>query len=254
MTSGKRIKYTALLFGVLFTGALIYYYIPFKWEYSGNMHKVWAHRVNSIEKLNYTQKRYAGIELDILYDEFSGTFDVNHPPAPSINLTLETYFSYWDKSQKASGLWLDFKNLNVSNYEKSLLHLIHLTEKFQLKRNKIIVESQHPQFLKGFEAAGFVTSYYLPSELHSLNEEQLSKKIAEINREITMFPTSAISTNIDDYEIISKHFSYHKKLLWSLHSTLPKKGFKKYTLTKKALNDKTVEVLLVRVNRKKGHR
>lgn len=254
MTCGKRIKYVTLLFGILFVGALIYYYLPFKLEYSGNMHKVWAHRVNSIEKLNYTQKRYVGIELDILYDESSGTFDVTHPPAESINLTLETYLSHWDTNQKASGLWLDFKNLNVSNYKKSLLRLIHLTEKFQLEKNKIIVESQHPQFLKDFEKAGFITSYYLPSELLSLNEEQLSKKITEINRQIISFPTSALSTNIDDYEIIAKYFPDHKKLLWSLHSTLPKKGFKNYALTKKALNDKTVEVLLVRVNRRIGHR
>ena len=50
--------------------------------------KVWAHRVNSIEKYQEARDIFSGIELDLMFDVASNTFDVNHPPAKSINLSL----------------------------------------------------------------------------------------------------------------------------------------------------------------------
>jgi hypothetical protein len=57
--------------------------------------KVWAHRVNSIEKLAQTGALYSGVELDLVFvDEGEAAFfDVNHPPAPSIGLSLDAYLS-----------------------------------------------------------------------------------------------------------------------------------------------------------------
>lgn len=233
--------------------AVIYHRIPFKFDYMGHIDKIWAHRVNSIEKLDYTQGRYAGIELDLVFDEQLQTFDVNHPPAESIGLTLEAYFSNYDTGNHG-GIWLDFKNLTAVNAESSLERLLVLTDKFQLDSNRIIVESQHPEFLGVFEQAGFKTSYYLPVFLHSLTEGLLNEKLQEIKQNIANHPTTAISTNIVDYEIISKHFPNKTKYLWSIDKTYTTRMFKNFFLTRKALSDPKVDVLLVRVNRQVGHR
>lgn len=233
--------------------AVIYHRIPFKIDYMGHIDKIWAHRVNSIEKLDYVQGRYAGIELDLVFDEQLQTFDVNHPPAESIGLTLETYFSNYDTGNPG-GIWLDFKNLTAVNAESSLERLLVLTDKFQLDSNRIIVESQHPEFLGVFEQAGFKTSYYLPTFLNKLVEEKLQEKISEINLNLKNHPTTAISTNIVDYEIIAKHFPNEIKYLWSIDKTYTTRMFQNFLLNRKALSDPKVEVLLVRVNRQAGHR
>lgn len=231
----------------------VYNFATFKFDYMGYQDKIWAHRVNSIEKMEFTQNRYAGIELDLVFDKKTQTFDVNHPPAESIGLTLETYFSHYNSGIQG-GIWLDFKNLTAVNAESSLDRLLVLTEKFQLDRNKIIVESQQPEHLGVFKNAGFKTSYYLPAFMNKLSEEKLQKKIAEINLNLEKYPTTAISTNIVDYEIIAEYFQKHTKYLWSIDKTFTSRIFKNYFRNRKALKDPTVEVLLVRVNRQKGNR
>lgn len=231
----------------------VYNYATFKFDFMGYQDKIWAHRVNSIEKLEFIQNRYAGIELDLVFDEKTKTFDVNHPPAESIGLNLETYFSHYDSGNNG-GIWLDFKNLTAANAESSLDRLIVLTEKFQLDKNKIIVESQQPEYLGGFKKAGFKTSYYLPPFMNQLSEEKLQEKISEINLNLENYPTTAISTNIVDYEIIAAYFPNHTKYLWSIDKTFTSGMFKNFFLNRKALNDPKVEVLLVRVNRQVGNR
>lgn len=231
----------------------VYNYASFKLDYMGHNDKIWAHRVNSIEKLEFTQSRYAGIELDLVFDEKTETFDVNHPPATSIGLTLDTFFSHYD-AKNQGGIWLDFKNLKAGNSEGSLKRLLKLTQKHKLDKSKIIVESQSPEFLVGFENAGFKTSYYLPVFLYELSEEKLNEKLLEINQNIKEHTTTAISTNIVDYEIISKHFPNHTKYLWSIDKTFTSRMFKNFFRNRKALKDPKVEVLLVRVNRQIGNR
>ncbi len=232
---------------------VVYHFATFKFDYMGYQDKIWAHRVNSIEKLQFTQHRYSGIELDLVFDEKTGTFDVNHPPATSIDLTLDSFFSHYD-SKNQGGIWLDFKNLNETNSESSLNRLLLLTEKYNLDKSKIIVESQQPEFLGDFENAGFKTSYYLPVFLNQLSEENLNIKLLEIEQNIENNPTKAISTNIVDYEIIAKHFPNHTKYLWSIDKTFTSRMFKNYFRNRRALKDPKVEVLLVRVNRQAGNR
>ena len=231
----------------------VYYYIPFKFEYIGYRHKVWAHRVNSVERLKYTQENYYGVELDLVFDAATNTFDVNHPPATSIGLTLESYFSHLNPS-KSIGIWLDLQNLTQENKDMALKRLNFLTEKYPLQKEHIIVESESPKFLTDFQKSGFKTSYYLPWDLYKLPEEKQLEKIKEIKENICQYPTSAISTNLNDYPIIAEHFPNNKKYLWSLKKTYAFKLFGNFILTRKALNDSNVDVLLVKVNRQKGKR
>lgn len=252
MTIGSLTKFLILVALVLFAFVL-YHQATFKFDYLGHKDKIWAHRVNSVQKLEFTQKRYAGVELDLVFDNKTMTFDVNHPPAPSIGLTLENYLTHFD-TRSPVGIWLDFKNLNQENAENSLIRLNELSLKYQLDKNSIIVESQFPQYLSGFSDSGYKTSYYLPTFLNQLSSKDLIEKIKEIEQNMQSFHTTAISTNIVDYDIIANHFPEETKYLWAIDKTYTHRLFKNYVQTRKALQDPKVEVLLVRVNRKTGNR
>jgi len=236
---------------LLIAGGIVYYYHPHKLEHLGHTDKVWAHRVNSLEKLAYTQKKYTGLELDVVFDTVTNTFDVTHPPTPSIGLTLEEWMQALDAEK---GVWIDFKNLTATNQGAALERLLKIVAQNNLKKEQFIVESQHPQYLQDFTTAGFQTSYYLPSHLHVLSEGGLHEKLSEINSNILSHPTTYISTNIEDYPLIAEYFPEQQKLLWSLFTTYNKSMLPNYRLTRKALQDPKVNVLLVRVNSSAGHR
>ncbi|PKP25656.1 MAG: hypothetical protein CVU03_07325 [Bacteroidetes bacterium HGW-Bacteroidetes-2] len=242
-----------LLISLCITIAFFYNFSVFKIEYIGYQNKIWAHQVNTIKKLKVVQSNYYGIELDIVFDSITHTFDVHHPPESSIGLTLETYLTHL-KNTKNIGIWLDFKNLNEVNSNNALNRLLFLTEKYQLNNNNIIVESQHPKHLKIFQEAGFKTSYYLPSNLHKLSSKDLSEKINDIKLTIKNYTPAAISTNSVDYAIVAKHFPEQSKYLWSIDKTFTSRMIKNFIQTRKVLKDPKAEVLLVRVNRKKGNR
>ncbi len=252
MTIGSFTKGVIIII-LLFIAVFFYHKATFKIDHIGYSSKIWAHRVNSIEKLEHTQKNYAGIELDVVFFDDTKTFDVNHPPAASIELKLEKYLSHIDLNKELE-IWLDFKNLNEKNAGNALNHLEHLCKKYQINKNTIIVESQNAQFLPIYKEAGFKTSYYLPTFLHKLSSKDLSEIIDEINLIIKNYSPTAISTNSVDYDIIAKHFPEQTKYLWSIDKTFTTRMFKNFFQTRKALKDPKVEVLLVRVNRKKGRR
>jgi len=69
--------------------------------------KIWIHRVNSIEKLGEVQADFYGVELDVVFLDSLNEFDVNHPPAESINLSLFEYLSTIKENKKLH-FWLDF--------------------------------------------------------------------------------------------------------------------------------------------------
>ena len=209
--------------------------------------------MNSLEKLKQTQEKYEGIELDLVFDISTNTFDVNHPPAKSIDLTLDEFLEHLNKHE-IKGLWFDFKNLNKKNTEESFTRLDYLVKKHGIPPEKIIVESQQPEFLQMFNHSGFKTSYYLPSALNQLSEKKLKIKLSEIQNKIHLYPTTAISTNINDYIIIKEHFPSKVKYLWAIDKIYTTRVFKNYYQTQKVLRDPKVEVLLVRVNSKTGHR
>ncbi len=252
MTTGSLLK-ILFLFLILLTLLIILPFLLIKGEYHIHSSKVWAHRVNSIEKLKHTQEKYEGIELDLVFDTITNTFDVNHPPSKSINLNLDEFLEELSKDE-IKGIWLDFKNLNTQNTEVSFIRLEYLVKKHNIVPQKIIVESQHPEFLQMFNHSGFNTSYYLPSALNKLSEQKLKIKLTEIKNKICHYPTTAISTNINDYSIIKQHFPLKVKYLWSIDKIYTTRVFKNYFQTRKALHDPNVEVLLVRVNSEIGNR
>lgn len=204
--------------------------------------KIWAHRVNSIQKKKEALGKFSGIELDLMYYQEKGMFDVNHFPASSINLSLSDYLKA--DTHKNSGYWLDFKNLTAENAQSACNIIDSIVRSLDLNKEKIIVESPNYPFLHLFAAKGFIVSYYLPC-LHTINHDSLVKTVDEVRSALRKYPGLRISSEYKDYQLMKHYFPDANKLLWW---TGPEKSFwnwrRKFALYR-MMSDRRVDVLLV---------
>lgn len=248
----KKNKKKIILIIVLIKTVTVYIFNPYKFEYVGYQSKVWAHRVNSVDKLNYTQKFYSGVELDVVFDSVSNTFDVNHPPDSSINLNLDTYFS--EITNKEVKLWLDFKNISETNAQKSVEVLDRLAKKHRLKNENILIESTEIHNLQIFKLKDFKTSFYLPQLVGLTDESTLLPTIDSIKQLLVKYPTSGISCNVNAYEVVNKYFKNEKKYLWHIYKPYSRHQIKNYRDFRKYVSDATVEAVLIQVALPVGNR
>jgi len=248
----KKNKKKIIFIIFLITAVVVYIFNPYKLEYVGYQSKVWAHRVNSLEKLNYTQKFYQGIELDLVFDSITQTFDVNHPPDPSIKLNLDTYFS--KINNKEIKLWLDFKNLSEANAEKATEILDQLTKKYSLKSENVLVESTEIIYLQSFKTKNFKTSFYLPQLVGLADESKFVPTIDSIKQLLVKYPTSGISCNVNAYDVINEYFKNERKFLWHIYNPYSRHQIKNYRDFRKYVSDATVEAVLIQVALPVGNR
>lgn len=240
----------------LFIGGMMLFFVgvsnhvaTYKLELLGHYSKIGAHRVNSTEKLTSAIKYFDIIELDLVYNNEEGYMDVNHPPIVSIELKLETYLSSIEGNQRPF-LWLDIKNINDNNFKEILNRLLKVFNTINYPIDKVLVEAQYPNTLPVFSDAGFKTSYYLPYGLCKMEDNELNKTIIGINEILKKQPSIAISSDIQDYEILSKTFPNKIKYTWVTGSVFRNNFF----LAQKALRDPKVEIVLVTYNAPKGNR
>ena len=249
MITGKKL---IILISVLFLTILLgmaYRYSPYKLEYLGYYDKIWAHRVNSPEKLESALKYFKGVELDLVYNEQENVLDVTHPPVPSIGLSFEKYLSYIDVVEKPY-LWLDIKNLNSENKDAILKKLMKLFSEKKYPLDKVLVETRYPEALLDFSELGFKTSYYLPFGLSEMSSDNRNIQLQKITNILDEQPDLAISSNYTDYEIMAKEFPTRDKYFW-ITSSIRKHGF---STPKKILKDSTVKAVLISYKVIKGHR
>lgn len=205
--------------------------------------KIWVHRVNSIERLKETSPLYSGVEVDILYIPEKNNFDVSHPPAGSTGITLFDYLkSNPDTSTK---FWLDFKNLDSTNFSDALKRLTYICQDLALSKDKFIVESNQTKELQAFTDSGFFTSYYLHYPgLYTLSEEDLQIELDKIRKGM-QYETTYISAPFHDYEILRKYFPDKEKLLWMAESKLKFRDNMQQSLyALKVASDPKVKVIL----------
>lgn len=211
--------------------------------------KVFAHRVNSLENLEAAASQFKGVELDITVSITPPYFDVNHPPAQSIGLSLETYL------QKATALgithfWFDVKNLNTSTALILNEQLPKLIAKMQIKESHCIVESTNPMFLQFLMNNGFKTSYYLPI----LNEKAIDNVVEGINSDSKNLPTSFFSTSFEELTEVKKRFKNKKYITWYGGTPHYSEKVQSRFCLYKILLDNDVEVILVPLHTKAGDR
>ncbi len=242
-----RIKKITLVFILLITCVFLYKYSPYRVEFLGYYHKIWAHRVNSKEKLNAALYFFNGVELDLVYKADKNVLDVNHPPTKSINLNFENYLS---EIETETYLWLDIKNLTLENSELILLKLISVLNKHNYPFEKILIETRYPEALPIFTEKGFITSYYLPFGLHTETASGLNIEINKIKFILEKQPEIGISSDYKDYDIMKKYFPDKNKYLWMI-SSITERGF---TKTRSILKDEKVKVVLVHYKSPSGNR
>jgi len=218
--------------------------------------KIWAHRVNSIEKYQETYDVFSGIELDLVFNSTNNSFDVNHPPAKSINLSLFDFLKT-KKNYTDFGIWLDYKNLNELNYQQSANKLDSIVKTLNINPETIIVESSKPFFLEAFSNKNFKTSYYLPSNINDFKNDSLLKQSQLIKNLTNSNKIDFISSNIKDYTFMKKNFPNSKILTWITNDPPKIKNY--YSLKRSithfkrnytALSDQNVEVILYRFDSK----
>lgn len=211
--------------------------------------KIWAHRVNSLEKLKEATPLFNGVELDVMFDLENNYFDVNHPPAKSIQLSLEKYLTSLPNPTSLK-YWLDFKNLNVTNQQMALERLEALVDRFKLKPQQVIIESSNPEFLAIFQQKEYIVSFYLPAGMHKMPPQQLAITIEAIKTKLANNEEIYISSLYKDYYIMKEYFPERKKLLWNLfYDIYPYRGELYHMLM-----DEKVEVMLLTFWAREGNR
>lgn len=222
--------------------------------------KIWAHRVNSIEKYQEAKMKFSGIETDIVFESSNNYFDVNHPPAKSIGLKLQDLLNSNEKKSEF-GVWLDFKNLDSTNQNTSLIKLGELMNILKIESRLILIESSSPQYLRGFTENGFKTSFYLPPNVLNLSSKDLNEFLKFTNNLLNTKSIECISSSSNHYDFMKKYFPDTRKFTWILNE--PPKIRSLYTLKRSYINfrknlsifmDPNVEAILLPFKSKTGNR
>ena len=176
--------------------------------------KVWLHRVNSIQRAERMAKQYRGMEIDVTYDATGDTFDVGHPPAPSIGLSLDRLLAAVP-DVGSHYFWIDFRNLTDANARPACARLLAIATKHGIVRH-MIVESVHPTALACFTDSGFYTSYYLFPEtgLPAMNTEQRTAYYAEVKAALAASHVNALSMSYESLPFVDRYFPDADVLTW----------------------------------------
>lgn len=158
MTRKKIFYYTIALFGLV---VLIWIGITVC-RIGDYKEKLWAHRVNSLEKREEFKSLYPNFEVDITIREDSlkerVVLDVTHDADITFGLTFDEYIQYLGKGEK---VWLDIKNLSVDNNRMVLEKLDSFVNEFGMGKDQFIIESRDYKALELLTQNKYYTSYYV---------------------------------------------------------------------------------------------
>ena len=171
--------------------------------------RIWVHRVNTIERLRIVQDKFQGMELDVVFE--NGKLDVRHPPAVSIGLSIDDYFSNVKNIGKHY-FWIDLKEYTDGKEHELIQYLNKITNRFGNKKN-LIIESPDQKILNLFDKADFLTTRYLP-DISSIPYENSEKEMYKLAEDLKRNNTFAISQSLDNYTLMADHFGWCNKLLW----------------------------------------
>lgn len=216
-------------------GRYAYKFSPYRFEFLGYHHKIWAHRVNSLEKQEAALLFFNGIELDLDYIEEADFLDVNHTPTPSIELSFDAYIENLP-SDTYPYLWLDIKELDTLNHHKIFDKIYPVLKSKDYPLERVLVEGMQVEALLIFKEAGFKTSLYLPWYLHDLTDDELVKEINALDAIQNIFPEIAFSSSYTQYELIKNFFPEKDLYIWFVGHRF----FKEYNLCRRIIKDDKV--------------
>jgi hypothetical protein len=160
---------------------------------------------------------FAGFEIDLVFDSTTKTFDVNHPPAESVGLSLERLLASIENPEDYY-YWFDLKNLDSLNQNDAALRMQNIVLKYNLP-DKVVVESPKIDALKSFIELQFRTAFYLP-DLQNYSEVDMRKAIDSLIPLINTVRPSALSQQFDAYSLLTQQFPNCDLLTWDLRFDL----------------------------------
>lgn len=167
--------------------------------------KVWAHRINSAGKMLEARELFRGIETDVVFDD--GVFQITHPPAPPVGLTLEDLLQ---QDYDGLGYWLDWKNANAANVAQAKQRLDQLDQRHNLKSRSIVEFENTGQLAPALVEEGWKVSYYLPTERllacqQSCNSEERELLANEIWQQYIANNFTAVSFDVRLTPFVEQH-------------------------------------------------
>lgn len=246
----KKIKLSLVLIGI-FSCLLLYHVIVAASKVGDYREKIWLHRCNSLEKLHEKGRLYENVEVDVVFREEDNTLDVTHDLDTTFHLNLEKYFEHFESEE--GRIWLDIKNLSVSNKDSVYQELTELCDEYRISKDRLIIESPSWKDLKLFTDNGFYTSMYVPYEKPSqLSEAEKDSCIRELQYIVDTRSVKALSFPYWWYSDIREELNRPIDLLTWKHRTTQFVFLLSYE-GKKMLEDEQLKVVLVK-DKGKFHR
>ena len=183
--------------------------------YDNSENKLWKHRVNEIDNANRYLESFIGVELDAFYNT-NDRFYVSHDDTYDINQTI-TFNEYLSGINNVSDhyYWVDFKNLNETNEVNSLKKMLHLMDRFGIKKNTIVETTNHTS-LKKFNDEDIYTSYWVP--IHSYNgvlSMENLQDLEEIRQNLSECEHNALSSHSNNLLFLTDYFKDYNLHLWT---------------------------------------
>lgn len=208
--------------------------------------KLWAHRVNSLEKRAEFKDAYPNIEVDVTVreDSLNGiVLDITHDADTTFGLTLDEYMP-----GIAGNMWVDVKNLSLENNRNVLDKFdSFLNDNKNLSKNQFVIESRNHEALDLLTKNGYYTSYYV--DFKNIDDEVIShlEQVSDSGHvKALSFPSaqySAIRENVKNEDI--------DFLTWAHRDT--QFEFLLNPFNQKLLDDSRLKVILIKT-RGKYHR
>ncbi len=175
--------------------------------------KLWAHRVNSLERFTYLKEYFSGLETDVVFDTAINNFRIYHPPAPPADLKVDAYFRQLKSLNK--GLWMDVKAVDTATIIKAADFLTSCDQLYGIKKY-VLIESSQIKFINLLAERGFTTSWLVPrmylereapgQAINSI-KQQLSPRVRFVSQEDTFLPY--LKTRFSDKKIVTWALSFN---------------------------------------------
>ncbi len=200
-----------------------------------NTGKEWVKAVNTKELMNAIDEECSGIECDVYFEKEKELFEVHHDIDNSNGLNLIELLDEYGKRGLTASIWLDFKNLDDSNYIQAITVLSGLRIKYKLT-NKLLVESNRADLLTVFSDSGFFTSYYSPLfNPYLISNQEIKYCVDSVSAMIKRSRVNAISGYYFQYPFLHHYFPGYPILIWAANNrySVVNRLFKKKMATTK---------------------
>jgi hypothetical protein len=182
-------------------------------NFSFSPHKIWAHRVNTIEEVEKKHQLFEGMEIDLIYSKSINNFYVAHNEKDTLRgILLEDWIAHITKPEK-NWYWLDLKNLNKKNAEAIAALLVKTLNRYGIF-DKTICESKDIKGLVTLKKNGLAVSYWIDSDvsLRKITGNTIWKK--RIEKNIASLKPDALSSFDWMHPLLDVSFPNENILYW----------------------------------------